>query len=329
MRVYRDLEEVPKGKRVVAIGTFDGVHIGHQRIIGDAVTAAREKGARSMVMTFHPHPLSVIAPDKCPPILTPLNIKTDLIGNAGRRRAADHPLYRRVLPPVADRFLRDAFLHRSWAHVQVIVGDNFRFGYKAGGDIKFLEEYGKKVGMKVIAEPLVTAGDEPISSTRIRNLLIDGKLAEVREILSRPPSTHGKVVHGDKRGRTLGVRTANIEAHVDCIFPGKGVYLADLFIGKDPYACLVNVGQNPTFCSTDEDSDGEDAHRGAHPRLRPQPVRVQRQGGFPGAGARREEVRQSRGAGGPDQEGHRRGPQVQGLRGVRKEVGPPGAGSGL
>jgi len=253
MRVYRELAEVSKGRRVVAIGTFDGVHIGHQRIIGDAVAAAKEKDARSMVMTFHPHPLSIIAPDKCPPILTPLNIKTDLIGQLG----ADELL----IIPFTDEFSRlsptdflEILFSAQLGAVQVIVGDNFRFGYKAGGDIKLLEEYGEKIGMKVVAEPLVTARGGPISSTRIRNLLVEGRLTEVREILSRPPSTHGKVVHGDKRGRTLGVRTANIEARVECIFPGKGVYLADLFIGAQPYACLVNVGQNPTFCSTDEES---------------------------------------------------------------------------
>ncbi len=254
MRVYREIGEVPAGKRVVAIGTFDGVHIGHQKIIGDAVAAAKENGARSMVMTFHPHPLSIIAPDHSPPILTPLNIKTDLIGSLG----ADELL----IIPFTDEFSRlspevfcEMLFSPQLGAIQVIVGDNFRFGYKAGGDIKFLEEYGEKVGMKVMAEPLVTALGEPISSTRIRNLLVEGKLSEVRQILSRPPSTHGKVVHGDKRGRTLGVRTANIEARVDCIFPGKGVYLADVFIGNDPYACLVNVGQNPTFCSTDGESE--------------------------------------------------------------------------
>lgn len=253
MRVYRDIAEVPAGKRVVAIGSFDGVHIGHQRIIGDAVSAAREAGATSMVITFHPHPLSVIAPDKCPPILTPLNVKTDLIGNLGVDEMLIIPFtdeFSQLSPTVFCEMLFSSTLGAQ----RVIVGDNFRFGYKAGGDIKFLEEYGRNVGMTVIAEPLVTAGNEPISSTRIRNLLIEGKLREVREILSRPPSTHGKVVHGDKRGRTLGVRTANIEAFVDCIFPGRGVYLADLYVGRDPYACLVNIGHNPTFFPTDEES---------------------------------------------------------------------------
>lgn len=255
MRIYRSLEEVPKAKRVVAIGTFDGVHIGHQKIIGDAVNDSRKLGdARGMVMTFHPHPLSVIAPEKCPPILTPLNVKADLIQDLG----ADELL----IVPFTDEFSRlspedfcGMLFSQTLGAVEVIVGDNFRFGHKAGGDINFLKEFGKRAGMKVIAEPLVTAGGEPISSTRIRNLLIEGDLAKVREILSRPPSTHGKVVHGDKRGRTLGVRTANIEAHVGCIFPGRGVYLADLYVGKQPYACLVNVGHNPTFCSMDADSD--------------------------------------------------------------------------
>ncbi len=251
MRVYRSLDEVPPDTRVAAIGTFDGVHAGHQRIIGDAVESARQKGARSMVITFHPHPLSVIAPLKCPPILTPLNVKTDLIGNLG----ADELL----IIPFTEEFSRlsaaefcDMLFSSALGAVKVIVGDNFHFGYKASGDTDFLKKYGEKAGMEVVAEPLVTAGGKPISSTRIRNLLLGGRLAEVREILSRPPSTHGKVVHGDKRGRTLGVRTANIEAHVECIFPGRGVYLADLFVGNQPYACLVNVGHNPTFCSTEE-----------------------------------------------------------------------------
>ncbi|RJQ47276.1 MAG: bifunctional riboflavin kinase/FAD synthetase [Gaiellales bacterium] len=252
MRVYRDLDEVPHGKRVVAIGTFDGVHIGHQQIIGDAAREAGERGIKSMVITFHPHPLSVIAPDKCPPILTPLNVKTDLIGDLGVDELLIIPFtdeFSQLSPTV---FCEMLFTTNVEA-VKVIVGDNFRFGHKAAGDVNFLREFGEGLGMEVVAEPLVTAGDKPISSTRIRNLLVEGNVAEVREILSRPPSTHGRVVHGDKRGRTLGVRTANIEACVGCIFPGKGVYLADLFVGKDPYACLVNVGHNPTFCSTDED----------------------------------------------------------------------------
>ena len=252
MRVYRRLEEVPADKRAVAIGTFDGVHVGHQRIIGDAVKSARKLGARSMVITFHPHPLCVIAPEKCPPILTPLNVKTDLIGELGVDELLIIPFTEEFSRLPADQFC-DMLFSSSLGARHVIVGDNFRFGYKAGGDTDYLREYGKKRGMKVTAEPLVTAGGAAISSTRIRNLLLEGDLGEVREILSRPPSTHGKVVHGDKRGRTMGVRTANVEALVDCIFPGRGVYLADLFIGNDPYACLVNIGHNPTFCSTDED----------------------------------------------------------------------------
>lgn len=253
MRVYRSLDEVPRGKRVVAIGTFDGVHAGHQKIIGDAASEAGKLAVLSMVITFHPHPLSVIAPHECPPILTPLNIKTDLIENLG----VDELLiihFTEEFSRLTPQAFCDLLFSATLGAVKVIVGENFHFGHKARGNPGFLKKYGEKAGIKVVAEPLVTAGGKPISSTRIRNLLLEGELPEVREILSRPPSTHGKVVHGDKRGRSLGIRTANIEAHVDCIFPGRGVYLADLFIGRQPYACLVNIGHNPTFCSTDEDS---------------------------------------------------------------------------
>ena len=253
MRVYRSLKEVPAARRVVAIGTFDGVHIGHQRIISEAVAAARDKKVRSLVMTFHPHPLSVIAPEKCPPILTPLNVKSDLIGKLGADELLVIPFDKEFSRQSPTAFC-DMLFSPPLGVLQVIVGDNFRFGHKARGDTEFLKSAGEDRNVDVITKPLVSAGGKPISSTRIRNLLVKGKLKEVRGILSRPPSTHGKVVHGDKRGRTLGIRTANIEAHVDCIFPGKGVYLADMYIGKQPYAALVNIGQNPTFCSTDEDS---------------------------------------------------------------------------
>lgn len=252
MRVYRSIEEVPAGRRVVAIGTFDGVHVGHQRIIGDAVQTARALGILSMVITFHPHPLCVIAPEKCPPILTPLNVKTDLIGQLDIDELLIIPFTEEFSHLPREQFCEMLFSSNLGAR-EVIVGSNFRFGYKAEGDTGYLREYGSQRGMEVRAEPLVTAGGAPISSTRIRNLLLDGDLDEVRAILSRPPSTHGKVVHGDKRGRAMGVRTANVEALVECIFPGRGVYLADLYIGNDAYACLVNIGHNPTFCSTDED----------------------------------------------------------------------------
>jgi riboflavin kinase/FMN adenylyltransferase len=254
MRIYRKREEVPPDKRVVAIGTFDGVHIGHKKIIGDAVAAAAEAGVKSMVLTFHPHPLSVIAPDKCPPILTPLNIKADLIEDLDVDELLIIP-FEKEFSELSPQEFCDMLFSTGLGAVHVIVGENFRFGYKAAGDVEFLKKYGGEAGMQVTAEPLVQAKGKPISSTRIRNLLLEGELSEVREILGRPPSTHGKVVHGDKRGRTLGVRTANIDAHVDCIFPGRGVYLADLFVGRQPYACLVNIGHNPTFCATDDSAD--------------------------------------------------------------------------
>lgn len=264
MRIYRNIEEVPKARRVVAIGTFDGIHIGHQKIIGDAVNTAKKMGGtRSMVMTFNPHPLSVLAPDKCPPILTPINVKADLIQELMVDDLLIVPFTREFSQLSAATFCEILFSPTLGA-VQVIVGENFRFGFKAQGDIEFLKEYGRKTGMEVIAEPLVTQGAQPISSTRIRNLLLAGNLAEVREILSRPPATHGKVVHGDKRGRTLGVRTANVEAYVGCIFPGRGVYLADLFVGNQPYACLVNVGHNPTFCAVEEEGSGQKMRIEAH-----------------------------------------------------------------
>src|SRR3990167_4801410 len=126
MRVYRSLKEVPVAGRVVAIGTFDGVHVGHQRIISEAVASAPDKKARSLVMTFHPHPLSVIAPEKCPPILTPLNVKTDLIGKLGADELLIIPFDKDFSRQSPTAFC-DMLFSAALGVVQVIVGENFRF----------------------------------------------------------------------------------------------------------------------------------------------------------------------------------------------------------
>ena len=134
----------------------------------------------------------------------------------------------------------------------VVVGENFNFGARGAGDAAQLRACGAANGYDVEVCPLVTEHGEPISSTRIRRLLHDGELEEVREILGRPPSAAGLVAHGDKRGRTLGVPTANVDVEAGTIFPGRGVYAARAFVAGSWYRAAVNIGHNPTFQSREE-----------------------------------------------------------------------------
>jgi len=246
MRIERDLAALPGEPRSLAIGTFDGVHVGHQRVIGAAVTAAHERGLIASVLTFDHHPLAVVDPAHQPRLLTPPAMKEQLIGELGVDELVvlhfDAELA--ALPP--ERFCAEILRDRLRARV-VAVGENFTFGARGAGTADSLAECGRRHGFETVVLPLLTADGRPISSSRIRRLLHEGRLQEVRDILGRPPRTIGLVVHGDKRGRTLGFPTANIDAHTGMIFPGRGVYAARVRLRGGWYRAAVNVGHNPTF----------------------------------------------------------------------------------
>jgi len=246
MRRELDLAAVPDEPRSLAIGTFDGVHVGHQRVIGAAVAAARQRGLIASVLTFDHHPLAVVDPAHQPRLLTPPAVKEQLIDELGVDELVvlhfDPELA--ALPP--ERFCAEILQDRLKARV-VAIGENFTFGARGAGTADSLGECGRRHGFETLVLPLLTADGRPISSSRIRRLLHEGRLPEVRDILGRPPRTIGLVVHGDKRGRTLGFPTANIDAHTGMIFPGRGVYAARVRLQGGWYRAAVNVGHNPTF----------------------------------------------------------------------------------
>jgi riboflavin kinase/FMN adenylyltransferase len=224
----RDAEPVP---RVLALGTFDGVHIGHRRVIGAALREGAERGLRSTVVTFDRHPLSVIDPSRQPRLLTSLDEKERLIAELGPDELV-------VLP--FDRAMADLSPQNC--------------GAGGAGDAEALRCCGRAHGYETVVVDLVTERGRTISSTRIRRLLREGGLEEVREILGRPPSATGRVVAGVRRGRTLGFPTANIEVEVGTIFPGVGVYAARAEVDGGWYRAAVNVGHNPTFASPDAET---------------------------------------------------------------------------
>jgi len=248
MDVVTELGALEARPRALALGTFDGVHIGHRAVIDRAVEVARERGFTSAAVTFDRHPLAVIDPARVPRLLTSLDEKIRLVGELGPDEFIVLPFDERLAALTPAAFCAD-LLARTLRARAVVVGENFSFGAGGAGDAALLRACGAEHGYEVEIVELVTEHGATISSTRIRRLLHDGALEEVREILGRPPSATGKVVHGDKRGRMLGVPTANVDVEAGTIFPGRGVYAARVLVGGRWYRAAVNIGHNPTFQS--------------------------------------------------------------------------------
>lgn len=225
------LKDAQPRKRRLAIGTFDGVHLGHQAVIDGA----------SSVLTFEPHPMQVIRPDKVPPLLTSFEVKRDLIAGLGVEELIVIEFNPEVAKIEAERFIGEILvgqLEAEW----VSVGDNFNFGAGAKGDAKMLQDHGE-FETRVVS--LVEVEGEPVSSTRIRQLIAEGDMEMAQRCLGSPFMVEGEVVGGDKRGRELGFPTANLLPNPDFALPKQGVYAA--FANGVPAA--VNIGVRPTFGS--------------------------------------------------------------------------------
>jgi riboflavin kinase/FMN adenylyltransferase len=250
MRLYRSIEDIaPLGERhrAVAIGTFDGVHLGHQAIIGRAVAAAAEMGGVATVLTFEPHPSLVLAPESAPLILTPLELKLHLLEQQGVQEVIAVPFDRAFSGLTPEGFCRLLLSERLGAR-QVTVGENFRFGRGGAGTPEDLLEFGRELGFAVAAVRLMELEGEPMSSTRIRRLIQQGDVDHATRLLGRPHTLEGYVVAGAGRGRDLGSPTANLEVPAHVAVPAHGVYvtLTDLGRGTQEPG-VTSVGTNPTF----------------------------------------------------------------------------------
>jgi riboflavin kinase / FMN adenylyltransferase len=251
MVVVSSLADLGGGPRVLAIGMFDGVHAGHRSTIERAVEIGRERGLTSTVLTFDRHPLSVIDPARAPQLLTSLDERVRLIGELGPDELVLLPFDARLAAMSAGTFCADLLAGALRARV-VVVGENFNFGAGGEGDAASLAACGLAHGFETVVLRLTTERGEPISSTRIRSLLQAGDIEAVREILGRPPSVSGRVGHGEGRGRTLGVPTANLVITPQTMRPGRGVYVARACVAGVWYRAAVNIGLNPTFQAAQE-----------------------------------------------------------------------------
>jgi riboflavin kinase / FMN adenylyltransferase len=227
--------------KVVAIGIFDGVHAGHQQIIA----SAKHHGEVTMI-TFDPHPVSVIAPDRTPSQLLPLADRIRFLKEAGAASVEVINFTKEFSQLTADQFIEEILVAR-FAAEHVVIGENFNFGFKAQGTPKYLTEVGPEYGFGVTVVKLEENRGSTISSTRIRSLVIDGQIERANELLTRNFYLTGPVVHGEKRGREIGYPTANIGLDPLATIPADGVYAGWLTVGADRWPAAISIGTNPTF----------------------------------------------------------------------------------
>ncbi|MFC3505108.1 bifunctional riboflavin kinase/FAD synthetase [Micromonospora krabiensis] len=250
MQRWRGYDTAPGGwgRSVVTIGVFDGVHKGHQATIGHTVARARELGVQSVVVTFDPHPAEVVRPGSHPAVLTEPARKAELIEALGADVLCVVPFTPEFSRLSAEAFVHDVLVEHLHA-AQVVVGDNFRFGHRAAGDVALLERLGRTFGFGVEAAPLVAAAGTVFSSTYIRSCVDAGDVGAAEAALGRPHRVEGVVVRGDQRGRELGFPTANLLLHRYAAIPADGVYAARLVRRgqREPLMAAVSVGTNPTF----------------------------------------------------------------------------------
>lgn len=253
MQLWRGLDAVPPGwgRCVVTIGVFDGVHRGHRVIIGRAVERARELGLPAVVLTFDPHPSEVVRPGSHPAVLTSLRRKAELVGELGADVLAVVPFTRDFSRLSPAEFVHTALVERLHASA-VVVGENFRFGAKAAGDLAALTELGAQFGFETEGVPIVAEGGTRYSSTAARALVAAGDVTAAAGVLGRPHRVEGVVVRGDARGREIGYPTANLETAQFTAVPADGVYAGRLVRRKgEALGAAISIGTNPTFAGTE------------------------------------------------------------------------------
>ncbi|WP_407360712.1 bifunctional riboflavin kinase/FAD synthetase [Microbacterium sp. LBN7] len=252
MIVFRSPAEVPDdfGPSAVAIGKFDGVHAGHRAVIRRLNEAAAASGSRAVAVTFDRNPLAVLRPDRCPENVVTVDRKLELLGELGLDATLVLTFDEELAARSAEDFVVDILVGALKVST-VLVGRDFRFGRGGAGTPALLRELGPAHGfsVEVVDDVYLPGSSRRVSSTWIRELLIDGDVTEAARVLGRHPDVRGEVVHGLKRGRELGFPTANLSTIVDAFVPADGVY-AGWLIDHDTgirHPSAISVGTNPTF----------------------------------------------------------------------------------
>lgn len=269
MQRWTDLSQIPAGygPSVVTLGNFDGVHKGHQAVLSKVVELARSypadgsadsqvsAGAHAVAVTFEPHPVAVLHPERAPQIITAPEQRLDLLGGTGLDAVLVMEFTREFALWTPERFVVEVFVRALGAHV-VVVGEDTRFGVRNSGDVGTLRQLGAEHGFQVLTLADIGEGGR-WSSSRIRRLITAGDVAGAAELLGRPHLVSAEVVHGDHRGRELGYPTANLSQDSAGLIPADGVYVGRLVRPTLPQAhpdhrlpAAISIGTNPTFDGT-------------------------------------------------------------------------------
>ena len=246
---FSSLDGVNLENTWLTIGSFDGVHIGHQQLIRELNNQAHQVGAKSVVLTFHPHPAVVLRGRTGAFYLTTVPEKVKYLDELGTDIVISHPFTYEVSQSNARDFV--AYLMKHLGFQQLWVGNDFALGKGREGDINYLELLGRELLYILhVFEPIIIDGQK-VSSSLIRTLLSEGKIVGVNRYLGRPYYLEGNVVHGDGRGKSIGIPTANIETGSEKLIPAAGVYACKTLIDGKVWPAAVNIGVRPTFQSTD------------------------------------------------------------------------------
>ncbi|GAB4289518.1 MAG: bifunctional riboflavin kinase/FAD synthetase [Ignavibacteriaceae bacterium] len=253
MQIYNDLSEIKKDiKTVITLGTFDGIHLGHQKIINRLKEKAVEIGGRNFLITFHPHPRKIVSGNSNLKLLTTNEEKTQLLKDAGIENLFVINFTREFSTQSPETFVKK-YLVDSIGVKEVVIGYNHHFGKGRGGDAQTLKELGTEFGFSVTTIDAFRIDDNAVSSTSIRNALYQGDISLANQMLGRYYSFSGIVVPGDKRGRKLGFPTANLKIDdVDKLIPAIGIYVVKCFLNDEIHYGLLSIGRRPTFHNSGE-----------------------------------------------------------------------------
>jgi riboflavin kinase/FMN adenylyltransferase len=248
MRIYKDLSEVSHDKNsIVTLGTFDGIHLGHRRIIDEVVKKAALLGGRSFLITFYPHPRKIISRENNIELLSTPSEKAKMVESLGIVNMLIIKFTKEFSQLGPDKFI-EKYIVGGIGAKEVVIGYDHHFGKGRGGDINSLKKKGKDSGFEVTIIPACDIDGDAISSTKIRRAISEGDIKHANKYLGRFYTFSGKVIRGDKRGRELGFPTANLEVeNNDKLLPAIGIYAVEFIVKEKKHFGLLSVGKRPTF----------------------------------------------------------------------------------